>query len=243
MGGPESLDAGSAEFRQRSIVGQPYLAFFGYETDGVFQTEEQINNYGYTPQFITDNNLQAGDLKFKDQNGDGIINDEDRVVLGSFLPKYSYGFNAGFNYRNFEFSALIQGQVGNSILNRKRGEIIFTNDTNIDAELAENLWRGEGTSNKYPSASGLRRSWNQNLSNYFVEDGSYFRLQNVQLTYSITDKEILGVKFPQTRVTLTADRPLTIFNYNGFNPEVANGIDRQVYPIPGVYTIGLNIKL
>ena len=204
---------------------------------------EQINNYGYTPQFITDNNLQAGDLKFKDQNGDGIINDEDRVVLGSFLPKYSYGFNAGFNYRNFEFSALIQGQVGNSILNRKRGEIIFTNDTNIDAELAENLWRGEGTSNKYPSASGLRRSWNQNLSNYFVEDGSYFRLQNVQLTYSITDKEILGVKFPQTRVTLTADRPLTIFNYNGFNPEVANGIDRQVYPIPGVYTIGLNIKL
>tara|TARA_R110002050_G_scaffold92278_4_gene193165 strand:+ start:482 stop:3571 length:3090 start_codon:yes stop_codon:yes gene_type:complete len=243
LGGPESLDAGSAEFRQRSIVGQPYLAFFGYETDGVFQTEEQINNYGYTPQFITDNNLQAGDLKFKDQNGDGIINDEDRVVLGSFLPKYSYGFNAGFNYRNFEFSALIQGQVGNSILNRKRGEIIFTNDTNIDAELAENLWRGEGTSNKYPSASGLRRSWNQNLSNYFVEDGSYFRLQNVQLTYSITDKEILGVKFPQTRVTLTADRPLTIFNYNGFNPEVANGIDRQVYPIPGVYTIGLNIKL
>lgn len=141
LGGPESLDAGSAEFRQRSIVGQPYLAFYGYETDGVFQTEEQINNYGYSSQFISENNLQPGDLKFRDQNGDGLINDEDRVVLGSFLPEYTYGFNAGFTYKDFEFSALIQGQVGNSILNRKRGEIIFTNDTNIDAELAENLWR------------------------------------------------------------------------------------------------------
>ncbi|GAB3220366.1 TonB-dependent receptor [Algoriphagus aestuariicola] len=240
LGGPTSLDAGSAEFRQRSIIGEPYQAFFGYETLGVFQNEAMIENSGYTQEFIETNNLVPGDLIFKDQNGDGLVNDQDRVVLGSFLPKLTYGANLGFSWKDLEFSTLIQGQNGHKILNRKRGEIIFTNDTNIDADLATNLWRGEGTSDKYPSAAGLRKGWNQNFSNYFVEDGSYFRIQNVQLAYTIRD--IFGGKVPATRLTFTAERPLTVFNYNGFNPEVANGIDRQTYPIPAVYTFGLNVK-
>lgn len=241
LGGPLHLDAGSAEFRQRSMVGQPFMAFFGYKVDGVFQNQEQINNSGYTPEFIKDKRLEPGDFIFRDQNGDGIINDEDREVLGSFLPTLIYGLNAGFRYGNFDFSALFQSQRGHSILNRKRGELIFTNDTNLDAELISNLWRGEGTSNSYPSASGLRRGWNQNMSSYFVEDGSYFRIQNVQMTYSLINKEVFGVLMPSTRITLTAERPLTLFNYNGFNPEVPNGIDRQVYPIPAIYTVGLNV--
>jgi hypothetical protein len=162
--------------------------------------------------------------------------------LGSFLPTLNYGINTGFRYKNFDFSALFQSQRGHSILNRKRGELIFTNDTNLDAELISNLWRGEGTSNIYPSASGLRRGWNQNMSSYFVEDGSFFRIQNVQMTYSLINKELFGVLMPATRITLTAERPLTLFNYNGFNPEVPNGIDRQVYPIPAIYTVGLNVK-
>jgi TonB-linked SusC/RagA family outer membrane protein len=243
LGGADGLDGGSAEFRQRSIIGQPFQAFYGYQVNGVFQNQEQINNSGYTPEFIASTNLVPGDFNFKDQNGDGVINDQDRVVLGSFLPKLTYGFNMGFTFKNFDFAALIQGQSGYDILNRKRGEIIFTNDTNLDAELIENLWRGEGTSNKYPSAAGLRKGWNQNMSDYFVEDGSYFRIQNVRLSYSILEKQLFGGLMPNTRVTFTAERPLTIFNYNGFNPEVANGIDRQVYPIPAIYTLGLNIKL
>jgi hypothetical protein len=120
--------------------------------------------------------------------------------------------------------------------------LIYTNDTNLDAELIENLWRGEGTSNKYPSAAGLRKGWNQNFSSYYIEDGSFFRIQNVQLAYNIVGNEIGGKKIPDFRIILTAERPLTVFNYNGFNPEVANGIDRQVYPIPAVYTLGLNMK-
>src|SRR5690606_15756489 len=183
-------------------------------------------------------NLVPGDLIFKDQNGDGLINDLDRVVLGSFLPKLTYGANLGFSWKNMDFSTLIQGQSGHKILNRKRGEIIFTNDTNIDADLATNLWRGEGTSDKYPSAAGLRKGWNQNFSTYFVEDGTYFRIQNVQLAYTFRD--IFGGNIPATRLTFTAERPLTVFTYNGFSPEVANGIDRQTYPIPAVYTLGLN---
>ncbi|MEX2514490.1 MAG: carboxypeptidase-like regulatory domain-containing protein [Cyclobacteriaceae bacterium] len=243
LGGADGLDAGSAEFRQRSIIGQPFQAFFGYQTDGIFQTEEEINNSGYSPEFIADNDLQPGDLIFRDQNGDQVINDEDRVILGTFLPSFTYGFNAGITYKNFDLSALVQGQSGYKILNRKRGEIIFTNDTNLDADLATNLWRGAGTSNQYPSAAGLRKSWNQNLSDYFVEDGSYFRIQNVRLTYALENSDLFGITIPRTAITLTAERPLTLFNYNGFNPEVANGIDRQVYPIPAIYTVGLNIKL
>ena len=242
LGGPLFLDAGQAEFRQRSIVGEPYQAFFGYEINGVFQNQNEIDNSGYTAEFITDNSLEPGDFFFKDQNGDGVVNDEDRVVLGSYLPKYTYGFNLGMSYRNIDFSAYFQGQAGHSILNRKRGEIIFTNDTNLDAELVENLWRGEGTSNKYPSAAGLRKGWNQNMSEYFVESGSYFRIQNVQLAYNILNKQLFGTTMPDFRVILTAERPLTVFKYNGFNPEVPDGIDRQVYPIPAIYTVGLNVK-
>ena len=242
LGGADGLQAGSAEFRQISLIGQPYQAFFGYEVAGVFQNEAQINNSGYTSEFIADNNLIPGDFFFKDQNGDGVVDDQDRVVLGSFFPDLTYGFNIGVSYKNIDFTANFQGQAGHSILNRKRGEIIFTNDTNIDADLANNLWRGEGTSNQYPSAAGLRKGWNQNMSDYFIESGSYFRIQNVRLSYLLEQNELFGATMPDVRVTLTAERPLTLFDYNGFNPEVANGIDRQVYPIPAIYTVGLNVK-
>lgn len=252
LGGPSYINAGSAEFRQRSIIGQPYQAFYGYDVVGVFQKgsytnpasiDDLVQASGYTREFIQERQLREGDLIFRDVNGDGIINDEDQLVLGSYLPSFTWGGNIGFRYKKFDFQALFQGQHGYHILNRKRGEMIFTNDTNIDANLATNLWRGEGTSNAYPSASGLRRAWNQNMSSYFIENGSYFRLQNVRLSYSFLGKEINGKKWPETRVTLTAERPLTVFKYNGFNPEVSSGVDREVYPIPAIYTLGVMIKL
>ncbi|GAA0892988.1 TonB-dependent receptor [Fulvivirga kasyanovii] len=243
LGGQPYLNAGQQEFRQRSIIGEPIEAFFGYEVEGVFQNEGQISSSGLTQEFIDANNIIPGDFRFKDQNNDGVIDDLDRVVLGSYLPKLTYGFNIGVNYKNIELTANFQGQTGHSILNRKRGEMLFTTDTNIDADLADNLWRGEGTSNEYPSAAGLRKAYNLSMSDYFVEDGSYFRIQNVRLAYSLINRELFGAPMPDVRITLTAERPLTVFDYNGFNPEVADGIDRQTYPIPGIYTIGLNIKL
>jgi hypothetical protein len=186
--------------------------------------------------------LEPGDYFFTDQNNDGLINDQDRVILGSFLPSLTYGFTIGATYRNFDFTAFFQGQAGHEILNRRRGEVIFTNDTNLDAELVNNLWRGEGTSNRYPSAAGLRKGWNQNFSDYFIESGSYFRIQNVRLSYNLSDTELFGLNMPETRITLTAERPLTIFDYNGFTPEVPDGVDRQTYPIPAIYTVGLNLR-
>jgi len=236
--GQPYIDGGSAEFRQRSIVGQPLLAFFGREVIGVYQNQAEIN----ADPFAKANGLVPGDFKYKDENNDGKIDDSDRVVLGSYFPNLMYGFNFNISYKNFDLSANMVGQSGNKILNRKRGEIIWTADGNMDADLAKNRWHGEGTSNKYPSSSGLRRGWNQKMSNYFVEDGSFFRIQNIQLAYNVKKQNAFGVQLPDTRISLTADRPLTFFKYNGFNPEIKDGIDTQTYPIPAVYTLGLNIK-
>lgn len=236
--GQSYIDGGSAEFRQRTYVGEPLMAFFGREVEGVYQNQAEID----ADPFASANGLVPGDFKYKDQNGDGIIDDDDRVILGSYFPNIMYGGNINITYSNFDFSVNVYGQAGNKILNRKRGEIIWTADGNMDADLAVNRWHGEGTSDKYPSASGLRRGWNQKMSDYFVEDGSFFRIQNLQLGYTIQNSKWFGNNFPVTRIAFTADRPLTLFSYNGFTPEVANGIDSQTYPVPAVYTVSLNVR-
>lgn len=236
--GQAYINGGSAEFRQRSQVGEPLLSFYGYEVAGVYQNQDEID----ADPIAVDNGLVPGDFKFVDQNNDGVIDDNDKVFLGSYIPTFTYGAFINLSYRNFDFSVNIMGQGGNKILNRKRGEIIWTNDTNIDAELANNLWNGEGTSNKYPSASGLRRGWNQNFSDYLVEDGNFFRIQNIQIGYNINGKRLLGNGMPDARIYFTAEKPLTLFQYNGFTPEVPDGIDRQFYPVPAVYTLGINLK-
>ncbi len=244
--GQAYVDGGSAEFRQRSIVGEPLLAFYGYEVLGVYQNAEQISSDPVASAYNTANPgspLVPGDFIYKDRNGDNLINDDDRTVLGSFFPKLTYGANIGVGWRNFDLSVAVMGQRGNKILNRKRGEIIWTSDGNLDADLAKNRWHGEGTSNKYPSSAGLRKGWNQKMSDYFVEDGSFFRIQNITLAYTVKGQELFGASMPETRIIFTAERPLTSFKYNGFNPEISDGVDVQTYPIPAVYTVGLNVKL
>jgi hypothetical protein len=236
--GQSYINGGSAEFRQRSQVGEPLLSFYGYEVAGVYQNQAEID----ADPIAVANKLVPGDFKYVDQDNNKIIDDADKKFIGSYIPTFSYGGFLGLTYKDFEFSMNIMGQSGNKILNRKRGEIIWTNDTNIDADLAAGLWNGEGTSNKYPSASGLRRGWNQNFSDYLLEDGSFFRIQNIQLAYNIRGTQLFGENMPDARIFFTAEKPLTVFKYNGFNPEIPNGIDRQFYPVPAVYTLGLNIK-
>lgn len=236
--GQPYIDGGSAEFKQRSMVGEPLMAFFGREIIGVYQNQAEID----ADSVAIVNGLVPGDLKYKDQNGDGKIDDDDRVVLGSYFPNLTYGINLGVTYGNFDLSVNLYGQSGNKVLNRKRGEVIWTPGLNMDADLADNRWHGEGTSNDYPSSAGLRKGWNQKMSDFFVEDGSFFRIQNIQVGYKIKGGKLLGGNFPETKISFTADRPLTVFKYHGFTPELANGIDSQTYPVPATYTVGLNVK-
>ncbi|KAF0129537.1 MAG: TonB-dependent receptor plug [Bacteroidetes bacterium] len=236
--GQTYIDGGSAEFRQRTYLGEPLMAFYGREVAGVYQNQAEID----ADPVAVANGLVPGDFKYKDQNSDGKIDDDDRVILGSYFPNFMYGGNISITYGSLDFSTSVYGQMGNKILNRKRGELIWTPDGNLDADLAINRWHGEGTSNEYPSSAGLRKGWNQKMSDYFVEDGSFFRIQNVQLGYTLRNSKWLNGQFPEARIYFTAERPLTLFQYNGFTPEVANGWDSQTYPVAAVYTIGLNVK-
>ncbi|PQV51426.1 TonB-linked SusC/RagA family outer membrane protein [Jejuia pallidilutea] len=239
LSGQPFLDAGSAEFRQRSIVGESLFAFYGREVEGIYQNQAEID----ADPVAVANGLVPGDFKYKENGGDpNTIDDDDRVVLGSFLPSYTFGFNLGFNYKNWDFNLVGTGQGGNKILNRKRMEVIFTSDTNWDRDFAVNRWHGEGTTNSYPSSAAVRKGWNQRLNDYYVEDGDYFRIQNITLGYTI-NRDGSNTSIPKVRIYMTAERPITLFNYNGFNPEVPNGVDNQTYPIPAVYTVGVNVKL
>lgn len=236
--GQSYIEGGTAEFLQRTYLNNPLNAFYGREVAGVYQNQAEIE----ADPVALENGLEPGDFKYVDQNNDGKVDDNDRVILGSYLPKFMYGGYINITFANWDFSTSVYGQEGNKILNRRRGEIIWTSDGNLDADLAENRWHGEGTSNKYPSSKGLRKGWNQKLSDYFIEDGGFFRIQNIQLGYTIRNSNWLGPKFPVTRIALAAERPVTLFSYNGFTPEVANGWDTQTYPVAAIYTINLNIK-
>jgi len=242
LAGQENLTTGG-DVAQRSVVGGAINSFFGLEVDGIYQTPAEIQADPAAVAAIEGGLVvQPGDFRFVDHNGDMIIDAQDRVDLGSFLPSYTFGFNLGLDYKNFDFSLNVIGQGGNVIANIKRFSIRQTPDPNIDRDFAVNRWHGEGTSTSYPSARGIRNPWsNQFLNSFFVEKGDFVRLQNVTLGYTLP--ELSGKFNPDVRIYLTAERPLTLFNYNGFTPEVADGRDNQTYPIPGVYTFGVNIKI
>tara|TARA_R110002051_G_scaffold117009_1_gene190595 strand:- start:1250 stop:4237 length:2988 start_codon:yes stop_codon:yes gene_type:complete len=242
LDGQESLSSGG-DLSQRTVVGGSIASFYGLEVEGVYQTPEEVAS---DPAAILSNQngvlVAPGDFKFVDQDGNGEINADDRVDLGSYLPSYTFGFNLGFNYKDFDFSLNAIGQGGNVIGNLKRFAIRQTNDPNIDKDFAVNRWTGPGSTNSYPSARGIRNPWSNQFNNsFFMEDGDYIRLQNITLGYTIPN--LKGKFSPVIRLYLTAERPLTLFKYNGFTPEVPDGRDSQTYPIPGVYTVGVNVKI
>ncbi len=240
--GQENLTSGG-DLAQRTVVGGTIDPFFGLEVAGVYQTAEEIQNDPAAQTAITNGlTVEPGDFRFVDHNGDNMIDAQDRVDLGSYIPTYTFGFNLALNYKAWDFSMNVIGQGGNVIANQRRFAIRQTPDPNIDRDFAVNRWNGAGSSNTYPSARGIRNPWsNQFLNSFFVEDGDFVRLQNVTLGYTLPS---LGGKFdPEIRFYMTAERPLTIFDYNGFTPEVPDGRDNQTYPIPGVYTFGVNISI
>lgn len=242
LDGQQNLTTGG-DIQQRTVVGGAINSFFGLDVAGVYQTPEEIQADPAAGVAIANGRtIEPGDFRYVDHNGDGEIDAQDRVDLGSFLPSYTFGFNLRLNYKAWDFSLDAIGQGGNVIVNQRRFAIRQTPDPNVDRDFAINRWNGPGTSNTYPSARGIRNSWsNEFLNSFFVEKGDFIRLQNVTLGYTLP--QLTGKFDPTIRFYLTAERPLTVFNYNGFSPEVPNGRDQQTYPIPGVYTFGVNIKI
>ena len=239
--GQPYIDRGTAEFRQRLAVGEPINVFYGWEIDGVYQNTGEITSDPVAQAAVNEGTaINPGYFRFSDLNGDGTLDSNDRKYLGSPVPTYYFGGNLGLKYKNWELSAAFYGQGGNVILNRNRAEVIRTQGRNIDAELAINRWHGEGTTSSYPSSEGYRQLWNQRMSKFWLQDGDFFRIQNIQLGYTLKNE-----KLPEMKFTFTADRPfLWTKSFNGFNPEVGfDGVDLQTYPTPSVFTFGVSVKL
>ena len=234
---------GSGDFPQRLVVGQSIDVFYGYDVIGVYQNQAEVNAdptavYANTNQGA--GTVKPGYFKYRDINGDGKIDADDRMYLGSPVPTYYFGGSIAVNYKTWDLSVAFYGQGGNTILNRNRAEVIRTAGRNIDADFAINRWHGEGTTNEYVSSEGYRNSWNnQKLSKFWLQDGDFFRIQNIQLGYTL---KVDGV--PEMRFSVTADRPFMWTKAkNLMNPEVANdGVNLDVYPTPSVVSFGYSIK-
>lgn len=215
----------------------PIGAFYGYKTDGIFQNQAELDNYPHLP------NAGIGDLRFVDVNNDGQLNDADRTYIGSPIPTFIYGFDLSMTYKNFDFSIDFQGQWGNKIFNGK--EVVRPDPYNFERRIWDR-WAGEGTSTTVPKPSF--GGYNYTPSDYFIQDGSFLRLRNISLGYSLPQEMANRIRLDQVRVFVRATNLFTWTNFTGYSPEIIssnvidNGIDRGEYPVPAIYSVGLNIN-
>ena len=231
-------------FTTRTVTGQPIGQFYGLVVDGIFQDADEIAQ-------SVQPNAQPGDFKYKDVNEDGTINDKDRVVLGNAHPKYTYGLSTYWQYGNFDLQVDFQGVFGVDIYNGNTNTR-YGNE-NYTEQFYKKRWHGPGTSNTYPAP----RLNGENLkpNSWYVWDGSYFRIRNIQLGYTLPESLLSRWNMKQVRFYINAQNPFNFFSYNGFSPEIgapssgANkgnptdaGIDRQVYPMYATYNFGVNIS-
>lgn len=224
----------------RMEEGQPMGVFYGLKTDGVFQNQAEINaspvqNFG-TP-------TAPGDLKFKDVNGDGVVDIKDRTYIGKPIADYTLGFNINLRYKGFDFVSYAYASVGNDLIRNYERTENKLNRLNYVLDR----WTGEGTSNSVPRVT-TGASSNNLFSDYFVEDASFLRIQNVQLGYSLASKFIEKAGISKVRFYASVNNLYTFTKYKGFDPTansgnpVSGGIDYGYYPAPRIYSFGLNVN-
>nr|WP_246348021.1 TonB-dependent receptor [Dysgonomonas hofstadii] len=221
-------------------AGYPIGYFYGYKVEGIYQNQAEIDS---SPE----NTLVAvlpGDVKFADVNGDGKITTADRTMIGNPTPDFTYGFTINLGYKNFDLSVDMMGVQGNEIY--RTWNLYEWSQFNF-LESAMDRWHGEGTSNTHPV---LNKSRSINGKDYpselFVEDGSFFRIRNVQIGYTFTPALLQKIRMKSLRVYANIQNLKTWKNNTGYSPEIggtatAFGIDANPYPVPAVYTFGLNL--
>ncbi len=219
-----------------TVVGQPIGSFWVYKTDGIFQNANEIADYPH----IT--NTVPGDFKIVDVNHDGKIDDNDRVFVGSYQPKLYGGFNGTLNWEKFDFSFDVYGNFGNKVYNAKKG-VRTGGNYNVEYNVAINRWEPGSNENKYP------RAFNGVIPplDYFVESGSFVRINNLTLGYTFQPKKN-PVHVASLRIYASAQNPFLFTNYTGFTPELGGanqneaGIELNVYPVSATYMLGLTIQ-
>ncbi|TYA74528.1 TonB-dependent receptor [Seonamhaeicola marinus] len=230
--------------RVRTYEGGELGEFYGWEEDGIFQNQGEVDahatqNAGTAP----------GDIRFKDLNNDGVIDDADRTSIGSPVPDFTYGFNINLEYKDFDFSVQANGVQGNDVYN-------LTKSTMLDNTSPENKgnfvpWTASNPTN-YPRAIQTDPNENRRSSSYYVEDGSYMRIRLIQLGYTLPSNVSEKVGVSNLRLYTSVQNPFTFTSYSGVDPEVgvagnnnnlSSGLDHFVYPIARIFTFGVNISL
>lgn len=226
----------------RTKVGSAIGSFYGYRSDGLFQNQTQINNYKNSAGGLIQPNAKPGDIKFLDLNGDGLISDNDREIIGDPTPDFTYGLTFSANYKGFDFMVLGQGVAGNQIFNALRR---FDLPTANYTTAILNRWTGEGTSNVTPRLTLQDDNKNYSrVSSLFIEDGSYFRIKTLQIGYSLPNKLISKAGLNKLRFYVMANNLLTLTKYTGYDPEIGGGsfgVDRGFYPQARTFFAGINV--
>lgn len=238
----------------RTVEGEPIGQFWGYKVKGLFRTQDDISNAPIQFGIPFSDNLgdnYLGDVQYEDLNGDGVINENDRTFIGNPHPDFTFGFNNSFKYKNFDLSIFLQGSYGNDILNLTKREStslarLFTNQLNE----AQDYYTSDNIDAEFPRPR--RGDDNQNLfiSDRFVEDGSYLRIQNLTFGYSFTEDLIKLVRIRKLRFYGTINNLYTFTNYSGYDPDIGSfngdalqmGIDRGRYPSARTFTFGVNAE-
>jgi TonB-linked SusC/RagA family outer membrane protein len=247
-----------------SEEGQPIAYFRGWVVDGIFQNQEEVNAANnLTPEgkFYQTADTAPGDIRFKDLNDDGVVDDQDRTNLGHFLPDFSYGLNASANYRNFDLSLFIQGVEGNEILNVNGYNIEGMTRLFNSGTAVLNRWTTQNPNTDVPRAINSDPNRNARISDRFVEDGSYLRVKNLSVGYTLPTGLLnnLGNGFvKRLRVYVTSQNLLTFTDYTGYDPEIGvrtdlgndpdarrqtlnSGVDFGQYPQPRTFIGGIQI--
>ena len=224
-------------------AGHPVNEFYGFITDGVFQTQTDVDNHAVqVPGSDPYNRTSAGDIRFKDLNNDGVINDLDRAFTGNPNPTFIFAMNNSFTYKGFDLSLFLQGVAGNKILNANR---IYTEAMSVAQNQTTetlNRWTGEGTSNEMPRAVFNDPNKNSRPSDRYVENGSFLRIKNLTLGYTLPASLTEKAHISSVRVYAAGLNLYTFTRYTGFDPEVGtSGIDNNVYPVTATYSLGINI--
>ncbi len=227
---------------RRIEAGYPVEYFYGFVTEGIFQNYDEINAHAaQSPGVDPTTSTAPGDIKFKDLNNDGIINDKDRTNIGNFNPTFTYGITNNVTYKNFELTVFLQGSQGNKVLNFTRwyteGGV---SNGNYSADVI-GRWTSAGTTNTMPRLVLNDPNGNNRVSDRFVEDASYLRLKNIRLSYSLPAKWIMGATMKKAVVYVSSQNLFTITNYSGMDPEVGGGVDIGFYPQARTFLAGVTI--
>ncbi len=241
-GEPIFATAHLGEVFTKTEVGMPVGYYYGYVTNGIFQNAKQVED---GPQRET---ASPGDIRFKDINGDDVIDAKDRTMIGNPWPDFVYGLTMNASYKGFDLSVFFQGSQGNDVMNIQRYDTESgTGYYNATKGFLEKSWSGEGSTDKYHKIS-QKQGLNNSVSDYFVEDGSYLRVKNVQLGYNFADTFLQKLKMKQFRVYVGAQNLFTVTGYSGLDPEIGSadpkltGIDQGYYPQARTFMIGINAK-